>query len=493
MQAMIKIILLTFPLFCYGASSPSFSFSKKKGLRQISSSEKNSNDTGNDISSVERVEAIPKTSSVIEMPSSSSSETAPTTETLSSEIAPITETKIEPSELKTHPVEDPPVLSISEDFAPQEPENVEGAGFLDTLMEDSSWFFQKKHSKHKVGITPNYFHNRTEGHRLGLSFFSYSPKEKGYYLNSSFSKYLFRPFFRFSLSFIGNREDVFRYTGNLVYNNHYENYYGDIDYGDIEPLAMQAKLSDSTQIYSHRLIANYNLVYQEKDQDFYFGLGARAFFRKERANLKGETYFPKSAFLFLRAFAGFDTRDNFRDPTKGAFHQLSFGCKANLSYSDSYCQGSGDLRFYLSLFKESDFTPLQDSVLAFRAFFGSSFLSVGPYATKYSLGGYSFFQGINTLRGFKYNRFIGDKIYFAQTELRWPIWDKYLQGVVFLELGEVAELNHFFKDFVLDYGGGLRFGLPPKYDMKLRWDYGTGRDLQGVRNYDFTFSILQAF
>ena len=477
MQIFTKIVLLLSPLFCYGAPSPSFSFSKEEGLKQISSSETNSKNTSAD--SVETNETAPD------------NETAPTESSASQK---------QPEELKTHSIsessasqnkqpEELETHSISEDFAPQEPEYVEGASFLDTLIEDSSWFFQKKHSRHKIGITPNYKHDSAEGHGIGLSLFFYSPKEKGYYLNSTFNKYLFKPYFRFKLSFIGNREGVFRSKGNFVYNNHYENFYGDTK----SPQAMQAKLSDSTRIYSTRFIINYDLSYQERDQDFYFGLGARIFGRKERKNLQNNReYFEKDFFLFLRAFAGFDTRDNVRDPKKGAFHQVSFGCKANLSYSASHCQGDGDLRFYFPLFKETEFIPFKNSILALRAFFGSSFLS-SDYATKYSLGRHSFFQNINTLRGFTRNRFIGDKIYLAQTELRWPIWDKYLQGVFFLEMGETAELNQSFKDFVFDYGGGLRFGLPPKYDLKLRLDWGTGRDLQGARNYDFTISFLQVF
>ena len=475
MLIFIKIIFIS-SLLGFGADSPSFSFSKEEGLKQMSPSleeETSENKEGSETSSLEET-----------------SENEEDNETSSLEIIEIdTMTEPEPLDFQTEQLEETPVQSISEDFAPQEPEYIEGASFLDSLIEDSSWFFQKKQSVHKVGITPNYSHDTTEGHRLGFSLFSYSPKEKGYYLNTTFNKYLFQPSFRFSLSFIGNREGAFRSKGSLVYNSHYENYYGSIK----NPQFMQAKLSDLTYIYSSRFIINYDLAYKEKEQDFYFGLGGKAFLRKEQQDLHhNKQYFPNEAFLFLRAFAGFDTRDNLRDPKKGAFHQISFGCKANLSYSDSYCQGDGDFRFYFPFFKET-YTPFKDSILALRAFFGSSFLSASPYATKYSLGRYSFFQGLNTLRGFKRNRFIGDKIYFAQTELRWPIWEKYLQGVVFLELGEVAEFNHVFKDFVLDYGGGLRFGLPPKYDLKLRLDYGTGHDLQGVRNYDFTISFLQVF
>ena len=502
--AFIKIIFLISPVICY-SNTPSFSFSKEEGLREIASSLENKNKSQAPSDETTKADNISKTSAKQTDPLEVTVKQSGSVEITTTQSEPLKTTakqsesveatvkqsgSVEATAEQSEPLnEEAPAHSISEDFAPEEEEYIEGAGFLNSFIENSSWFFQNKNTDHKIGITPNYSHDTTEGHRLGLSLFSYSPKDKGYYLNAAINKYLFRPYARFSMSFIGNREGLFRSKANLIYNNHYEIYYGDIE----KPQSMQASLAELTQIYAHRFIFNYDLAYQEKDQDFYFGLGAKALIRKERVDLQNnKQYFPNEAFLFLRAFVGFDNRDNVRNPKKGSFHQVSFGCKANLSYSDSHCQGEGDLRFYFPLFYGSDSIFFKDSILALRAFFGSSVLS-SSYTTKYSLGRYSFFQGINTLRAFKRNRFIGDKIYFAQSELRWPIWDKYLQGIVFFELGETAELSQFFKDLVVDYGAGLRFGFPPKYDLKLRLDWGTGHDLQGVRNYDLTISFLQVF
>ena len=475
-------IVFLIPPVCYSHSSTSFSFSQKEGLREISSNTEQTTETNSKTSK----QIIKNTdSSLIQIQTQTETQVQGQTEAQTNTA--LSENENSETENKTD--EEIPTQSISEDFAPQETEHVKGAGFFNSFIENSSWFLQKKESDHKIGITPNYSHDTTEGHRLGFSLFSYSPKEKGYYLNTTFNKYLFQPYIHFTMSFIGNREGLFRSRAKLIYNNHYENYYGDTE----EPQGMQADLNELTKIYARRFIINYDLKYQETNQNFYFGLGAKAFFRKERKNLQdNKQYFSNEAFVFLRAFTGFDTRDNLKDPNKGAYHQVSFGCKANLSYSDSHCQGEGDFRFYFPLFEETDFIPFKNSVLAFRAFIGSSFIS-NSYSTKYSLGRYSFFQDINTLRGFKRNRFIGDKIYFGQTELRWPIWNKHLQGIIFLELGEVAPANQAFNDFVFDYGGGLRFGFPPNHDLKLRLDWGTGRDLQGKRNYDFTISFLQVF
>ena len=490
MNLIIIIVFLTAPA-CYSNSTPSFSFSKKKGLREISSS-LNESDEENKNVSVSKKTQENTSSALIESDQAESNKLKVEAGELKVESDELKvesdELKVESNELKVESLEEIPSQSISEDFAPEEPEYIKGTGFLSSLFENSSWFFQKKQSAHKIGASPSYSHDMTEGSRLGFSFFSYSTKEKGYYFNTAFNKYLSHPYVRFSSSLIGNREGLFRSKAKLIYNNHYENYYGNTE----NPENMQANKNEITRIHAHRFMINYDLSYQELDQNFYFGLGAKFFFRKEITSLQPKQYFSNEAFIFLKAFTGFDTRDNFKDPKKGAFHQISFGCKANLSYSDSFCQGEGDFRFYFPLFEETDFIPFKNSVLALRGFVGSSFIS-SSYATKYSLGRYSFFQAINTLRGFQRNRFIGDKIYFAQTELRWPIWDKYLQGVVFLELGETAELNQFFKDFAVDYGGGLRFGFPPNYDLKLRLDWGTGRDLQGKRNYDFTVSFLQVF
>ena len=216
--------------------------------------------------------------------------------------------------------------------------------------------------------------------------------------------------------------------------------------------------------------------------------------RKGRKYQEEKKYFDEELFLFLKAFVNYDSRDNWKDPKKGVFHQLSFGCKPILDYHNSYCKGEGDLRFYFSLFKETSLHPsLKNSVLALRAFAGSSFFSPSSYSLAYSLGRQDPFQGLNTLRGFKQNRFRGDKIYLAQTEIRLPLWDKYLSGVLFAELGEVARYKENFTGFVIDYGGGLRIGLPPDYDMKLRLDYGTGYDKQQKRNDSVVINVFHAF
>ena len=445
-----------------GKQNSSFFFSKDKGLQPLSSVTEQTKE------SVSENKAKPSSEKAKEK---SAQELSSSAKSLSNENA----------ELNT------PTHSISEDFAPQTEESIEGTSFLNSSLEDWSWFFQEKKTKHKIALTPVYSYNRTQGSRLGLRFFSYSSDKKGYYIAFSGSHYLFHPFSRFNMSYIGHRRGNFRIESSFIYDNHYENYFGE---------GMKAKLSDLKKLYAHRFMADYKIIHQALDQNFYMGLGAQLFFRKERPQYQdGEIYFNKELFLFLKGFVGYDSRDNWKDPKRGLFHQLSFGCKAILAYPGGYCKGEGDLRLYLSLFEQTDFFHnLKNSVLALRFFAGSSFLSPSTYSIVYGLGGENPFQNIKTLRGYKQNRFRGDKMYFSQTEIRFPIWKQYLDAVVFAEMGEATNYEDPFEgSVVVDYGGGLRIGLPPDYDMKIRADLGTGRDKQKKRNYNFIVSFFQAF
>ena len=381
--------------------------------------------------------------------------------------------------------EDLPKNSISEDFAPKK-EQTQDTGFSNIVSNNISWFFQKKKTKHKIALIPVPYYNLTYGFRLGLRFFAYSADKRGYYFSFSGSKYLSSPFFRLDTSFIENRKKNLRTESSLIYDNHYQNYFGE---------GMKAKLSDLKKLYAQRFTANHELFYQPSLKGFYGGLGAQIFFRRERPQFQeGQKHFENELFLFLKAFAGYDSRDNWRNPKTGVFHQFLFGCKLISIDQNSHCKGEGDLRFYVSLLKGADLHPsLKNSVLALRAFAGSSFFSHSSYSLAYSLGGQNSFQKLNSLRGFAENRFRGDKMYFAQTEIRIPIWQKYIDGVLFGELGEVASYKESFKGFVIDYGGGFRFGLPPEYDMKIRFDFGAGYDKQGKINYNIIVNFLHSF
>ena len=472
----IGLFMLNSPAFA-AKQAPSFSFSKDKGLQPLDSPS---------------IEQAKKQSSEDKKPEQENEKTKSQAseqgkEKEAKEDQPPSE-QIRPAENIQE--ENIPENSVSENFAPQTEEKDKTQNPLKSLWEDTSWFFEKRKTKHKIALVPIYSYNRTEFSRLGLRFLAYSSDKKGYYFAVSGSKYLFHPYSRFQATSIGNREGVFRSESSSVYDNHYQNHYSG--------LGMEAELSDPEKIHTHRFMLRHKIFYQPQNQNFYAGGGAEFFFRKERTeHKKGERHFDDELFLFFKAFSGYDSRDNWRNPKAGAFHELSFGCKSLFDYQNIYCQGNGDFRLYLSLFKNTDFDYiLKNSILALRFFTGFSLFNSSPYSLAYSLGGQNVFQNLDSLRGFKKNRFRGDKIYFGQAEIRFPILGKYAGGALFTELGEVSTYEKSFKGFdglVLDYGVGLRIGLPPNYDMKLRIDYGVGFDRQNKQNYDLIISCFHAF
>ena len=381
--------------------------------------------------------------------------------------------------------------SISESFAPEKKSLFKKPSFKSSFFEDTSWVFQKKETKNKIALVPDYSYNKTESSRLGLRFFSFSTEENGYYLALSGARYWPGNYYSSRFSYTSKRDQDFRTELFFIFDNHHEIYYGNLNKFE----GMYAPLDEVYKLQSHRLMLDYNLIYQEVDNDFYIGAGARAFFRQERKNLQeNQSYFPSEYFLFLRFFGGMDSRDNWKYPKKGAFHQLSMGCKASLVYASSYCQSYGDFRVYFSP-SQKEATPyfIQNSVFSLRAFYGASLINPSSYATKYSLGGEGFFQQMDNLRGFKNRRFLGDKIYLAQSELRVPVWKEYVILATFLEIGEVAAFGESFSAFVTNYGGGVRLGWPKDSGMKIRIDYSLGKDLQNQTNSDFIISFLQAF
>ena len=188
--------------------------------------------------------------------------------------------------------------------------------------------------------------------------------------------------------------------------------------------------------------------------------------------------------VWLKLKAGYDSRDNWKDPGKGVYHQLSLSCLPSFGLGGSYCLASADLRGYIPL---QQLPFLKKPLLALRGFAGTSLFAPASYSFSYRLG------GSEVLRGFTDSRFRGDKIYFGQSELRSALWKEIVSGALFFELGELAERGRPFAGFLWDWGFGLRFGLPPSYDIKLRADLAFSKDRFKRRSYNFIVDFFQAF
>ncbi len=360
---------------------------------------------------------------------------------------------------------------ISESFSSEEKESVEGEGLLTSFFEDYSWFFEKKQTKYKIAIFPFYIF-KSYSPILGLRLFTYSSKEKGHYMGVSFSNQIFTSLIQGDFTYFVRHNSGMENYFYTSYDSFSESFYGKD--------GMDTKESDLKKLYAYRIRLSHEMKYILHNKTF-SSLGSELILRRERPNLQDEKiYFSSEVLVHLRARVGYDSRDSWKNAKNGHYHQLSLGCVPSLGKGSSFCLGELDLRYYYSFFDKY--------VLALRSFVGSSFISSISYSLKYSLG------GRHVLRGFSENRFSGDKIYFAQSEIRipLPIWSQFLSGVLFAELGEVAAYGEKFKNFKWDFGVGLRLGIPSDYKMKLRVDVGFAlRDPEKPVN--FIVDFFQAF
>jgi outer membrane protein assembly factor BamA len=83
------------------------------------------------------------------------------------------------------------------------------------------------------------------------------------------------------------------------------------------------------------------------------------------------------------------------------------------------------------------------------------------------------------VRGYYSNRFRGQHYAAATAELRFPLIAAF-SGVVFGDAGHVWAINHESSRIAETGGFGLRYGLLPDRQIRLRLDVGFGHDQWGV-------------
>lgn len=165
-----------------------------------------------------------------------------------------------------------------------------------------------------------------------------------------------------------------------------------------------------------------------------------------------------------------DTRDIRRSPTKGNYHIYSLELGASHSF---FLKGEIDLRRYVPIGKKN-------YVLAYRLDLAMASGTI-PAFEFYTMG------GADNLRGYREDRFWGDKAFLASVELRVPL-QKAFYGAVFLDYGDAwggkYATNKSFSPH-LGVGIGLRFETPLG---PIRLDYAYGSE--GPRTH---FSIGHPF
>lgn len=363
---------------------------------------------------------------------------------------------------------------VSETFAPDNKEKKEP---LSGFLNDYSLIFDSRTTKQELAIVPTFYRSRTYGLNWGLRIFTFSPDDSGYYFSTSlvnkFSTLLFKWDFNYRKPSTKNQE-------NLAYgqfSNYFEPYY--------ERKGMKTDYQDEKKLYTYQLNLRYQRIFKEY-QPYFYGIEVGSFFRKQRQHhLDEDLHFSTEFLMYLKLTGGYDSREDWKNPDKGSYHQLALSCVPILGQSSSYCLIDADFRSYIPL--PIEIPILKQSVLALRVFAGTSLIAPASYSMAYALG------GSHILRGFTDRRFHGDKIYFTQSELRLPLWKNIFSGVLFFELGEVAGFEQNFSGFLWDYGIGFRLGIPPSYNIKLRADLGIATEKTGKNSYNFIINFFQAF
>jgi len=187
----------------------------------------------------------------------------------------------------------------------------------------------------------------------------------------------------------------------------------------------------------------------------------------------------------------YDTRDNVFEPTSGWFHTFSIEKAGGFLTGDyDFTKYNLTLRAYISTDFLKDIIDvsgvkkiadnLSKGVLAFRAMGGTADTSLPSFA-EYKVG------GMNTLRGYDYLEFSGDRSLVLNLEYRFPLSENF-QAVIFADWGQAWMIDEYIdlSDLKFGKGIGVRFDTPIG---PIRLDYGINEEGEG-KTY---FSIGHTF
>jgi len=174
----------------------------------------------------------------------------------------------------------------------------------------------------------------------------------------------------------------------------------------------------------------------------------------------------------------YDTRDNVFEPTSGWYHSFSLENAGGFLGGDyDFTKYNLTLRAYISTQFIEDVVDigsikkitdnLSKGVLALRAMGGIANTDLPSFAV-YQVG------GMNTLRGYNFGEFSGDKSLVFNVEYRFPLAENF-QAVVFADWGQAWDYEESisFEDLKFGRGVGVRFNTPLG---PIRLDYGFGEE-----------------
>ena len=331
------------------------------------------------------------------------------------------------------------------------------------IEENPSWFFSKDKKKQKFGVIPSYYRNATFGHIGSIRFFIYPTGDKGYYtaLDARLSKdYFFSTSYSYQRWLKNDSQlDVF-----AEYDGFHDFYYGQGSHTTPE---------DQQIIPSRKWSAKLEYILKLSQSVF---AGVFGQFHSRSETDKKTVVFSDEWALGGGLLLRFDSRNNYFNPHKGEYYEIRTWARPRQT-TPIFLEG--DIRLFFPFATES-------FVMAMRFKGGTTFLKSSSYLFRFHLG------GPDTLRGFRLNRFHGETYYLSQLELRYTPFS-FLTLVAFFDAGAAAMKKSLAEEGfstmtseqqkVFDiskvrysYGGGVRFGLPPDYNKKIRVEFGVGED-----------------
>jgi len=106
-----------------------------------------------------------------------------------------------------------------------------------------------------------------------------------------------------------------------------------------------------------------------------------------------------------------------------------------------------------------------------------------------------YYGGLDSIRGFKDNRFSGSTALVSNNELRYSMWrNQYftLQGSSFVDFTSISKsFSDLLKENAASAGLGVRFFFPQFYRFVVRFDYAV--PLEKDDDESFSFGIQQFF
>ena len=341
---------------------------------------------------------------------------------------------------------------------------------------DLSWFLSQEKSVHKWALIPSYKRTGALGHVLSGRVFVYPVKKKGLYLSLS-SDWPFQ------------KEDALAVSANVIYwqegggefsiKGQWGKFFDPYYYKQGSKVRMESPVQKQwiKSYYIRPQFENFSAgvlfeIQQRKEK------GGPCFLYKEgkKAEKKNESCLLFSPHELAGAFgviARSDTRDNIFNPKKGRLFRADL--KTGYEWAGSkilFLQMEAQAKYIYSILEDERW--MLNLALGWTLWNRAGKGGLFPYSYQFKLG------GPDRLRGYQESRFHSDQYYLIQGELRWP-FNSWLQPLMFVDMGNIS----FKKRPKTTFGFGVRVGLPPSYEQRIRIEQGFAADQS---NFVVTFA-----